>query len=163
MNAALAEMMGEVANLVIRVTNETDKAVFFNISGHVNNFDISVGLTKENYSCKIYHDEFIKFRIEESTYTDETEEQKQDSYEYEFRAAKHKIRQVISTLKRILKGEYTKIVEVDPIKTLDYEEVMVLEGDVYRYVSVGAAGRNIFYDDEGNVYDRAFIEVVADG
>ena len=159
MNNDLRKIVETIAWLVLRINNETIRAAFMDISGHTSTIDVSVSMTKENYKSKIYRTSMVNFMINDSIFTDETPEEKQEMYEWQYEKYNKELNSIIKTLEQILSGKYTKIVEIPILESLKYREVLVVDDGEYKYVEVGAAGPELLYDSNGNKYDKVFMEV----
>ncbi|WP_040981025.1 hypothetical protein [Oceanobacillus jeddahense] len=53
-----SKLMAEITLLAMKLQNETDYAVFVNLSGHVDKMEISICRSKKNYSNEIANCEF---------------------------------------------------------------------------------------------------------
>ncbi len=154
---AAEEGIAKIASLVQKINNDTEHAAFMEISGHVQTFGVSVALSKADYKTQIYSVSFIS--LAPSNYEDEPEEDRIEYEKSDWEYIVTDMRKIILKLEQILLGSFTKMVRIDTIEALNYNEVYVKIGDEYQTIQVDASGQNHVYDIHGKKYEDVYIKV----
>ena len=152
----IMEKVREVHDAVMKINMFTELCAFFDDSGHIGAFCVSVAISKENYTTKIYSKNLVSYKLE----IDEDDVGNEDAILDSIAWTMGPIVEVIDSLNRFASFDgnfsYMKIEAKD---AKSYKEVYTEDADGFKEIAVDAVSDNYVYSIHGDGYEEVFIKI----